>query len=175
MRLYGPEFSQGATVLVLLIFATLVYSYQIQLLNTLNAIDRPEIAFRINLSFIGINAALNILLIWQFGVEGAAAATALSAIVGVGMSYYALSRLVDFQTPVREPLRQVFAALVMGFIVWVILSIVEATGVVEHNAVIVLGLVGAGAFVYFSTLLVISTQFRNTVDRNLPLDVRYLD
>lgn len=172
MRLYGPEFTKGATVLILLIFATLIYSYQSQLLSTLNAIDRPEIAFRINLIFIGLNTLLNVLLIWQFGLEGAAAATAFSTIVGLGMSYYALNRLVDFQTPVREPLRQVFAALVMGFIVWILLSIVEATGVIEHNAVIVLGLVGTGALVYFFTLLVISTQFRNTVDRNLPLDIR---
>ncbi|RLM88804.1 transporter [Halobellus sp. Atlit-38R] len=174
MRLYGPEFAQGATVLALLILATLIYSYQSRLLNTLNAIDRPDLAFRINLIFIGLNAVLNVVLIWQFGVEGAAVATALSALVGLVLSYYALDNLIEFQTPVREPLRQVLAALVMGGVVWAALDVIETTDVVSHNVVIVLGLVGSGATVYFLTLLTISPQFRATVDRNLPFEVPLL-
>ncbi len=174
LRLYGPEFRQGATVLALLIFATLIYSYQSQLLNTLNAIDRPDIAFRINLVFIGLNAVLNVILIWQFGIEGAAVATAFSAVVGLGMSYHALNRLIDFRTPVREPLRQVFSALVMGGIVWATLEAIETTGVVSHNVVIVLGLVSGGSTVYFLILLTISPRFRDTVNRNLPLNLPYL-
>lgn len=170
LRLYGDEFTQGTAVLGLLILSTLIYSYQTQLLNTINAIDRPDIAFRINVAFIGLNATLNLGLISQFGIEGAAVATAVSALVGLGISYYALKGLIEFQMPIREPLRQIVAALVMGSLLWVILSAVNTTGALKHNAIIVVGLVGVGATVYFLVLIMISPSFRSTVDRNLPIE-----
>ncbi|TKR25244.1 oligosaccharide flippase family protein [Natronomonas salsuginis] len=174
MRLYGPDFTRGGAVLALLILATLVYSYQNQLLNTLNAIDRPDIAFRINVVFIALNAVLNVVLISQYGIEGAAAATVISAAVGLGLSYYALDSLIDFETPVREPTRQIAAALLMGGVIWVALESIETTGLITHNAIIVVSLVTSGAGVYFLTLLGISPQFRATVNRNLPFEVPFL-
>jgi len=174
LRLYGDEFTQGAAVLGILILAILVYSYQAQLMNTLNGIDRPDIAFRINVTFILINAVLNLILIPQFGIEGAAIATALSAIFGFGLAFRAVSRLIDFQPPLGEPTRQVVAAAVMGGIVWGVLRWIEYTGQFQYNAIIVTVLVSCGALIYFLILLVISTRFRETVDRNLPVRIPYL-
>lgn len=175
MRLYGPEFTQGATVLALLILATLVYSYLSQLLNTLNAMDRPDLAFRINIVFIALNAVLNVIFIWQYGTKGAAAATVLSAVAGLGIAYYALKDVLDFRVPAREPVRQVGAAIVMGVFVWISLRGIETTGFVKNNAIIVVGLVSSGATVYFFTLLTISPEFRATVNRNLPVNIPYLN
>lgn len=174
LQIYGEEFVEGTAVLGLLIVAVLLYSYQKQLMNGLNGLDRPDIAFRINAVFIVLNASLNFVLIWQYGIEGAAIATALSVAVTLGLSYYALSRLITFEIPYRQFASQWAAALVMGVAVIGTLELVETTGVVAHNALIVVFLVGLGAGVYFLTLLALSAEFRTTVDRNLPLELPFL-
>lgn len=174
MRLYGPEFIQGTTVLWLLISATLVYSFQDQLMNALNGLNRPDLAFRINLVFIALNAGLNILLIWQFGIEGAAVATLFSAIVGLVLAYYTLQLLIDFRVPLTEPARQIVSAVFMGIVVFGGNEIIERADLINNNFLILFLLVGIGATLYFLTLLVISPQFRATVDRNIPMKLPYV-
>jgi O-antigen/teichoic acid export membrane protein len=174
LRLYGDEFTTGTTVLGLLILSTLVYSYQNQLLNVLNGFDRPDLAFRINGVFIGTNVVLNVILIREFGVEGAASATALSTCVGLVLSYYSVSQLIDFRVPFREPALQIGSALFMGCVVWAVLEYFETARPIKNNAVVVVGLVVLGAAVYSVTLFALSSRFRSTVERNLPVDVPYL-
>lgn len=174
LRLYGPEFVQGAVVLGLLILAVLVHSYQKQLLNALNAIDRPDIAFRINAVFIALNAGLNVLLIQRYGIEGAAIASVLSVLIVLVLTHRALARILDFAIPVDEISRQTGAAIIMGVLVWGGLEAVETSNMIENNAVIVISLVLGGAVIYFLTLLAISPHFRATVDRNLPIKLPFV-
>lgn len=171
LMLYGDEFVEGTAVLWLLILAVLIYSFQKQLMNGLNGVDRPDLAFRINAVFVVLNAGLNLALIWRYGVVGAAIATAVSAAVTLVLSYHSLSQLITFRIPHGELLRQWAAALLMGAVVLGALEAVESTGVIGHNAVIVVGLVAIGAGVYFLSLLSISREFRATVERNLPSDL----
>ncbi|SDK06743.1 Membrane protein involved in the export of O-antigen and teichoic acid [Halovenus aranensis] len=173
LRLYGPEFRRGAAVLALLILATLIYSYQSQFLNALNALDRPDITFRINAVFVALNVILNLALISQFGIEGAAVATVFSTVVGLFLSYVALSRLIDFDIPIREPTKQVISAFVMGGVVWITLGAIETVDIL-NNALVVALLVPSGAAVYFLTLFVISPPFRATVDRNVPIGLPFV-
>lgn len=174
LRLYGPEFVQGAVVLGLLILAVVVHSYQKQLLNALNAIDRPDIAFRINAVFIALNGGLNVILIQQYGIEGAAIASVLSVLVILVLTYRSLIRILNFTVPVGEISRQMGAATVMGVIVWGGLEANEASNIIENNAIIVISLVMGGATIYFLALLVISPHFRATVDRNLPIELPFV-
>jgi len=174
LRLYGKEFADGASVLGLLILAVLLFSYQKQLMGGLNGLDRPDLAFRVNAVFIALNAGLNLVLIPRHGIEGAAAASVLSTGVSLGLAYYVLSGLITFRLPYGELSRQVVAALAMGVVVLGARELLSSTGMVNNNAIIVVSLVGLGAGVYFLTLLVISTEFRATVDRNLPVDVPFL-
>lgn len=169
LRIYGEEFVAGAAVLALLVLAVLLHSYQLQLLNALNGLDRPDLAFRINGVFVVVNATLNLALIWRFGIEGAAVATVFSAALALVLAYYALSGILTFHVPYGEIFRQAFAALVMGGVVWSALTI--AGGLVAHNVALVLALVTLGAGVYFLTLLLVSVRFRETVERNLPVSV----
>lgn len=174
LRLYGSEFTQGTAVLWLLIAATLVYSFQSQLMNALNGLDRPDLAFRINAIFILLNTGLNLFLIWQFGLEGAAVATLLTAFVGLALSYYVLQLLIDFQVPVSEPTKQVVSALFMGVLVFTANGVIERADLLNNNAATLFLLVVAGAGVYFLTLLAISSSFRATVDRNVPFEFPHL-
>ncbi len=167
LAIYGPEFVQGTAVLGLLLLATLLYGYQKQLLTALNAVDRPDLAFRINLAFIAINAVLNVLLVWRIGWTGAAIATAISAGIGLALAYAALTDVLAFRTPIREIGRQWVSAGLMGGGVWFVLQLVGTAEV--GNLVAVPAVVAFGAGLYFATLLGISRQFRRTVRRNLPL------
>lgn len=174
LRIYGPEFVDGATVLALLILATLLYSYQKQLMNALNGIDRPDLAFRINAMFVVLNAGLNVVLIREFGIEGAAVASVISVTLALALAYHSLSNLVEFDTPTGEIARQLTSAFVMGAVVFGLLTVIETADLIQHNAAIVLLLVITGGGVYFGTLLTISPRFRATIDRNLPVDVPHL-
>ncbi|WP_254840520.1 lipopolysaccharide biosynthesis protein [Natronomonas marina] len=179
LRIYGPEFVQGATVLWVLVLAALVYGYQEQLMYALNALDRPDIAFRVNLVFIVSNVLLNVVLVVAIGFLGAAIATAISATLGLTLSYLALRSLASFRVPVGEIGRQVAAAAAMGVVVALGRRVaaaldpsVEFLPVVTANAVTVGALVVLGAAAYFLSLLGLSAQFRATVLSNLPASVR---
>lgn len=171
LRLYGDEFVRGTAIFGLLILAVLVYSYLKQLMNGLNAIDRPDLAFRVNITFILTNSVLNFVLIWAYGIEGAAVATVVSTVIALLLAYYLLSQLISFGIPVAALLRQAAAATVMGGVVFALLTVLDTTAIITNNAVIVVGLSGTGAMLYFVTLLAISTDFRETVDRNSPVDI----
>ena len=171
LQVYGPEFTQGATVLFVLIIANLFMGYQNQLLNALNAIDRPDLSFRVNAAFVTANIVFNIILIYLYGWIGAAVATAGSTAISLVLSYYYLSRLITFELPKTEILRQGFAAAVMASIVYGGLLFENSYRLVRHNVITVLLLVGIGAAVYFMILLGLSPRFRETVDRNIPFAI----
>ncbi|MFD1599229.1 polysaccharide biosynthesis C-terminal domain-containing protein [Halobellus rarus] len=168
LRVYGDEFTQGAAVLSVLIVATLIQGYQRQFTTTLNAIDRPDIAFRINAIFIVANVILNVGLIPSYGIIGAAVATASSVAISLGVAYTYLSSLIDFSIPTGDIARQWTAAGVMGAAVYLSLWLESAYLNVSNNTALVLTLVTVGAAVYFLVLFGISPRFRTTVTDNLP-------
>lgn len=174
LRIYGPEFVQGETVLWVLILAALIYGYQEQFMYALNALDRPDIAFRVNAAFILTNVVLNVILVITSGVLGAAVATAISATLGVVLSYFALRSLISFTLPALEIAKQFLAAAAMGTVVYVGRALLEPTDigvgipVFTANTVSVVILVILGAAVYFLALLGVSPRLRATVAANLP-------
>lgn len=174
LRLYGQEFVDGVAVLGFLILAILLFSYQKQLMSGLNGLDRPDLAFRVNVVFITLNAVLNAILISQYGIEGAAVASVFSTGVSLGLAYYLLSQLIDFEIPYAQLLQQWAAALVMGGVVFLVRNSIETAGLIKNNAIIVITLVVLGAITYFVILFIISHQFRATINRNLPFGIPLL-
>ncbi|WP_247002207.1 polysaccharide biosynthesis C-terminal domain-containing protein [Halosolutus gelatinilyticus] len=174
LRIYGPEFPRGATVLTILIVANLLMGYQNQLLNALNAIDRPELAFRVNVVFVGSNVALNIALIYLYGWIGAAIATTISVAISLVLAYHHVDAVIDFEVPAGEIVNQWIAAVLMGGLVYVSLWAETTYGLLNHNVATVGILVVIGAGTYFAVLLIISRQFRTVVDQNVPFDLTLL-
>lgn len=169
LRIYGSDFTQARLVLVILISAALIQSYQNQMTNALNAIDRPEFSFRVNIVFIFSNVVLNIFLIYFYGWVGAAVATASSVAISLYLSYYYLSSIIEFQIPIGEFVYQSVAAVIMGGAVLAGIQIEMNYLRIGHNIGVLLSLIFIGASVYFTVLLIISPQFRLTVTNNLPL------
>jgi O-antigen/teichoic acid export membrane protein len=168
LQVYGPGFDTGYYILLILTFARLLYGYQGQFLTTLDAVDRPDLTFRINVVFVAVNLVLNILLTWQYGWYGAAAATTLSAALGLVLGYYYASYVMDVVVPLAEIGKQWVAAGIMAGVVYLLRT------VVGESLPIVTVLVGIGASVYFFALLMLSVEFRTTVQDNLPFDLPFV-
>jgi O-antigen/teichoic acid export membrane protein len=168
LRIYGPDFTRAGLVLSVLILATLLQSYQKQFTTTLNALDRPDIAFRINLVFIISNVALNVLLIVAYGWVGAAVATTLSVGISLVIAYGYVDSILEFSIPLREVLKQWIAAGLMACLLIVLIRIDARYVSIESNLLFVLLTVPSGAALYFCTLLGLSKRFRTTVRDNLP-------
>ncbi len=173
MLVYDEAFVAGTDVLWILILSLLVYTYNKQLLNTLNGIDRPDLAFRANTIFILANVILNIVLIWQFGWIGAAIATALSAAIGLIFAFKYAKTFVPFRVPITEIVHQWLAAVLMGTIVYGARELGEIHWIADYNELFVVILAGLGAAVYFLILLGISSTFRTTISDNLPFEVSF--
>jgi O-antigen/teichoic acid export membrane protein len=165
LRVYGEGFASGYYVLVILGVARLLYAYQGQFVNTIDALDYPNLTFRINVVFVSVNLVLNVVLAAEFGWYGAATATTISAAVGTTLGFWYLSDLVEVPIPSREIANQLFAALLMAGVV------LPGRLTLEDSLPIGVALAGVGAAVYFTTLLAISQKFRKTVDDNLPFQL----
>lgn len=162
LRIYGPEFSSGHAVLVILVASRLAYAYGEQFLNALNALDRPDLAFRINAVFFVTNISLNFVLVYLYGWIGAAVATAVSATATLLLGYRVLSRFLPVSFPIREVAIQGLATVPMA------VAVGSGRLFLDRSDVAGVLLVTVGAVTYFLALILLSGRFRTTVRRNLP-------
>ncbi|WP_233521755.1 oligosaccharide flippase family protein [Haloferax sp. Atlit-24N] len=167
LLVYGSDFSEGYPALVLLIGSLLIYGYFKQLLNTLMAIDRPDLAYWCNISFVGSNTVLNVVLVWQFGWLGAAVGSLIASAAAFVISYHYLSSLVSFTIPIREIFEQMIAATVMGVVILISLPVEEFFPPILPSLVATLCFIGLGGIIYFSCLIGISPRFRGILRNNV--------
>jgi O-antigen/teichoic acid export membrane protein len=155
LLIYSEEFTRGVEVLAVLVVARMLAAYGEQFNNALNAVDRPDVAFRINLVFVGLNLALNAGLVATMGWTGAAFATALSSGTMLVLSYAALVPLIGAPSlPLRELVVQVAASAVMALVV------LGARGLAPRTTAATVGLVALGVATYLLVLLGASTRIR---------------
>jgi O-antigen/teichoic acid export membrane protein len=163
LEIFGPEFGQGWLILLILITARLSNSFSSQFRNTLQAVDRPDLAFRSNTIFISANLILNFSLIPTIGWVGAAIATSLSSIIMLVITYnYVSGVLSKVVVPVREIGKEIFASLIMVAPVYVLAQAIPA------NPITTVGIVFAGAAVYGVVILGISPRIRSHLMSLLP-------
>ena len=167
LRIYGPSFTTGTRVFGILVLAAIVWTYNKQLLNAFNAIDRPDLAFRSNALFVLSNTVLNVVLIYEFDIVGAAAATLISSAIALLVSARYARTQFDIDPPYGEIGRQCAAALVMGGAVQGSRTVL-ADHLTGNNFILVVLLAGIGAGVYFVVLGAISREFRTTIRQNVP-------
>lgn len=167
LSIYGGEFKRGYTILVILSASTLVHSYHKQFMNTMDAIDRPDLTFVINIFFSITNITLNIILVYLYGWIGAAIATLTSITAAIVLSYRMLSRIVEFSVPHGQILRQILSSVIMGTFVYGLLKLLSLLSWGIQEFIPVIASVGLGAIVYFTCLVVVSHEFRSIVLSNL--------
>lgn len=162
LGIYGQAFTKGHLVLTILVASRTVYAYEDQFVNALNAVDRPDVAFRIDLLFTCTNVGLNLVLVWQYGWVGAAVGTLVSASIAMVGAYWSTTTLLPVTMPLTELRNQVLAALAMGVVV------ASARFVLPETTTFGVGLVAVGGVTYFALLFVLSDRFRDVVSQNLP-------
>lgn len=168
--LYGDDFQQGPEVLWMLLITIFFYTYLNQFSSALNALNRPDLVFKVNFLFIFLNIACNFILIKNIGWIGAAVASVISVAIGAVLSYYYLYKLAQVTIPIREIGKQISAAVCMGAIVWFLRLIFNSHAYSGMNHITTIILIGIGAISYFSFMFLISKNFRNTVIRNINLE-----
>ena len=154
LRIYGSEFTKGGVVLVVLVAARLIHVYQQQFVNALNAINRPDLAFRVQGLFVAANVVLNVLLVALYGWVGAA--------VGLVAGYTAITSVLPVEMPRAELGRQTGAAVLMGAVV------LAGKTVLPRTLPAALGLVALGAAVYGLVMVGVSPALRGVIRDNLP-------
>jgi O-antigen/teichoic acid export membrane protein len=166
LQVYGSDFVKGYQILLVLIAARTVYAYEAQFVSALNAINRPDLGFKIEGVFLVVNLVLNLVLVYEFGWYGAAVATFVSALVALVIGYAVVTRVIDFTLPLAEIARQASAALVMGVVVLIGETVLPGGMLVT----VLLVLLGGGTYVV--VLLALSPKLRSTVRANVPTVAR---
>jgi len=167
LSIYGESFTDGTHLLIIFILARLLYGYQSQFVNTLNSIDRPELAFQVNGSFILLNLVLNVVLVYLYGWTGAAVGTTIAAFVGLWLGYLRLSSEIPVRWPLGIIAKEWIAAGVMGALILSVIFIANELLAIGMSIPFALILVALGGICYFTTFLAISAEFRQLVTDNL--------
>ena len=158
LRAYGPEYVAGYFALIALIAARVAHSYEILFTKSMNGLDRPDLAFRVNFAFVVTNLVGNVLFISAFGWEGAAVATALSMLVKLGLSYSMLNRVVDVTVPWKAIGVQTAAALSMGVVLVPLRLLFRPLSVTE-----LIGVIGVGMIAYLTVVVVLGAELRRDI------------
>ena len=163
LTIFGPEYARGGAILVILISSRLLAAYGEQFLNTINAIDRPDVAFRVNLAYVAANVVLNFGLITLFGWYGAAFATALASFTSLVLGAYALQDIIGSpDIPFGELGSQTLAATVM------LGAVLGLRRFLPQTLAWTLALVAFGAAVYVVVLIGLSSRIRRKAIGFLP-------
>lgn len=155
LYLFGGEFTIAAVALIILLADKVVGAVQEVVGRSLSAIDHPELSARAALVSVGLNIILNVALIYEFGIIGAAAATFISSSIGDVMHGVYLSRFIDLRLPIKRAAWMVFASTVMVLILYAITNTVAPVTSIYRLLLIV----GTGAIIY-SAILVVYRPFR---------------
>jgi peptidoglycan biosynthesis protein MviN/MurJ (putative lipid II flippase) len=131
--------------------------------------DRPDLDFRVNGVFIGLNIVLNLFLIPLIGWVGAAVATVLSSLLSMIYAYYVVDQIVRVNLPYQEIGKQFLASILMSAVVLILKHVEVRYSVLDSNFATVMSLVFVGAITYITFLVFVSEDTRHTVVRNLDI------
>ncbi|MFB6283493.1 MAG: polysaccharide biosynthesis C-terminal domain-containing protein [Halobacteria archaeon] len=159
LRIYGAEFVKGAPVLLILVLARIFNVYEMQILNVINGVNRPDVAFRLNFVFLVVNVALNITFIYLYGWIGAAVATALSSLTILFLGYKMLDEITGIpHLPIRGISMQIVAGIIMAAVLYVLREVSPIS-----NMFVTVGMVFLGAGIYGGLLFLLSDRIRRKV------------
>lgn len=148
LKIYGSAFGEGYGILLILIAAYVADVYASQFVTALNAINRPDVTYRINLLFVASNLVLNVGLIYAIGWYGAAIATCVSALIRVLLAYRSFADLLGHpDVPLTDIGWQLVAAGVM------LVAVFGADTIAPGSREVTVALVLFGVAVYLLVLL----------------------
>jgi O-antigen/teichoic acid export membrane protein len=112
--LFGPDYSNSVPALQILCWSAVLITLRGNFRHSLNAAGRHRMDLLCAAAAVALNLILNLYLIPQFGIVGAAAATLASELLWFGMALYFFSRYVIQLKLTPILLRPVIAASAVG-------------------------------------------------------------
>jgi O-antigen/teichoic acid export membrane protein len=125
---FGAEYTAGWLVLIVLMGEKVVQSVHIILARSLQGIDRSELAVKATVISMVLNLVLNVALIFNYGIIGAAVATALSFIVNSILHANYPSRFVSIRVPYGQIGGCVTASAGMVVMLYTVESVIFING-----------------------------------------------
>jgi O-antigen/teichoic acid export membrane protein len=157
---FGSEFGFAWLALIVLMLERIVRSIYEILSRTIRAVDRPRLAAQATVISIVANISLNIILVLNFGILGAAIATTTATIINTGLHLIYVRRYIDILFPVKEITWCVISAGIMAALLYLL------NGSIKTDSLpVLLILIIAGALVYF--LFILSSRSIRTKVRSL--------
>ena len=126
---YGAGFAWGYTALIILFSVKAITILNSFFTMSLSALDRQKDAFIVTAFSATINIVLNILLIPQLGIEGAALATAITITVNTVLSGYILSRIIQIRIEFNSLINIIKGTSIMALFVMVYITFVQLESV----------------------------------------------
>jgi O-antigen/teichoic acid export membrane protein len=158
---FDAEYAAAWLVLTLLMGEKIFQSIHVVTGRSLKAIDHPELAARAAVAAITTNLVLNLVLVWQYGLVGAAVATVVSFGLNTVLCIRYLSRFLTVRLPWTD-LRWISVASVVMAVVLAGIESVFAVDTLLRLVCVIL----VGAVVYGCVLLV-SPSLRERAVRSL--------
>jgi O-antigen/teichoic acid export membrane protein len=145
---FGPEFTTGYLVLIILMGEKIFQSIHFILGRSLQGIDRPDLAAKATVIAIALNFFLNIAFVFYYGILGAAIATTLSFLVNTTLHARYLSRFITINIPLNEIRDLVLASIGMGISLQLIRTVYQIGNLPRLIVIILLGAIFYIVFVF---------------------------
>jgi len=145
---FDAEYSIAWLVLIILMAEKVLLSIHVITGRSLKATDHPDLAARAAVIAITANLTLNLVLVWQYGIIGAAVATVVSFGLNTLLCIRYLSRYLTIRLPWNEVVRVVAASLGMTLILFGIDSVIIVDTLLRLIVVI-----GFGVTIYSGFIL----------------------
>lgn len=159
MTFFSSEYAAAAPLLVGIALYRIVRSQSGPLIQVMNGLDRPDVNMQLAPVALAVNLVLGVVLVRQFNAFGVVLATIVAETIRYTTLAYLLKKeLPDLTLIPRTVLEQVGVGVVM-------FALVSATATqLTVRSWLDLGvLLGIGATVYGTLLLLVSQQLRYTI------------
>lgn len=162
---FGAEYGAGWLALIIIMAGKIPGAVQSLVGSSLYGLNKPKYVTLGTSVTIVTNLAFNLVLIWQFGVVGAAIGTMAATTIATAVMLYYLSRMIDITVPYDELGWCVGASAAMAGVLYAAKTTVAVDTIPRLVAFVVAGVVLYGAFVLFypSIRKQVTTQVRKTV------------
>jgi O-antigen/teichoic acid export membrane protein len=167
--LFGPEFTVAALALTILAGERILQAFHSILGQVIWGINKPKLAAYPILISAAVNLVLNVLLIWKFGIAGAAVATLVSSAVLLALQIYYLQQFMELSLPIQEGMWCAVSASAMWIVVRFVYQSIAVDSLLALTAVVTIG-----AVTYASTIVLYRPlrEFLKEMTRTtLPVDI----
>lgn len=161
VAIYSEQYREaGLFIAALGIYRVFQTQYQV-VSSSIEGLDRPDLALRIDALGLGTNVCLGLILFYVTGPAGIAWATVVSVVARYFVGNRTLSDLVDVNLSPDTLRHQILSGLVMGVVVFL------ANQETGDGIVSTIFVIGIGGVVYFSSLFTLSEDFRQLTRNNI--------